>query len=198
MWADGRVRTNAALFYIDWTDLQLNLPIPGGGGAVLHFECGGATSRGVEVEITARATDGVDLFGGFGLTRARFSGGSTSKWRGRLGQAGALHPGLHRLVRRPAFAHRPPDTWSSAVRKWFARLVQVRRCERRGAGCLHIGERCAPVLRSARCRWTAGSGTRSIPVTFRPRSSYPGLAPSGFVAERGAPRTFGVSIGIRF
>jgi iron complex outermembrane recepter protein len=36
--------------------------------------------------------------------------------------------------------------------------------------------------------------TRYIPIAF----PYPGLAPSGFVGEMGAPRTFGVRVGVSF
>ena len=36
--------------------------------------------------------------------------------------------------------------------------------------------------------------TRYIPVAF----PYPGLAPSGFVGESGAPRTFGLRAGVTF
>jgi outer membrane receptor protein involved in Fe transport len=36
--------------------------------------------------------------------------------------------------------------------------------------------------------------TRYVPVAF----AYPGLAPSGFVGEMGAPRTFGIRAGVNF
>jgi iron complex outermembrane receptor protein len=36
--------------------------------------------------------------------------------------------------------------------------------------------------------------TRYIPTAF----AYPGLAPSGFIGESGAPRTFGVRAGLTF
>jgi iron complex outermembrane receptor protein len=36
--------------------------------------------------------------------------------------------------------------------------------------------------------------TRYIPIAF----PYPGLAPSGFVGESGAPRTFGLRAGVSF
>jgi iron complex outermembrane receptor protein len=36
--------------------------------------------------------------------------------------------------------------------------------------------------------------TNYIPVAF----SYPGLAPSGFIGEMGAPRTFGARVGVTF
>ena len=36
--------------------------------------------------------------------------------------------------------------------------------------------------------------TRYVPLAF----AYPGLAPSGFISEPDAPRTFGVRLGISF
>jgi outer membrane receptor protein involved in Fe transport len=36
--------------------------------------------------------------------------------------------------------------------------------------------------------------TRYVPVAF----PYPGLAPSGFIGENGAPRTFGLRAGVSF
>ena len=36
--------------------------------------------------------------------------------------------------------------------------------------------------------------TRYVPVAF----PYPGLAPSGFIGENGAPRTFGIRAGVSF
>ena len=63
------------MFSIDWADLQLNLPIPGASGPVLHSNVGGATSRGVEFELSARPSR-LDLFGAVGLTRARFDDGT--------------------------------------------------------------------------------------------------------------------------
>ena len=36
--------------------------------------------------------------------------------------------------------------------------------------------------------------TQYMPIAF----PYPGLAPSGFVGESGAPRTFGLRVGVTF
>jgi iron complex outermembrane receptor protein len=36
--------------------------------------------------------------------------------------------------------------------------------------------------------------THYIPTAF----AYPGLAPSGFIGEMGAPRTFGARVGVTF
>src|SRR5690606_29050565 len=49
-WLDGRVVANAAVFYIDWQDLQLNLPDPFVPAQFYVANVGAATSRGVEVE----------------------------------------------------------------------------------------------------------------------------------------------------
>jgi iron complex outermembrane receptor protein len=198
-WADGRVRANAALFYIDWTDLQLNLPIPGGGGQGFYIaNVGGATSRGLELEITARASDGVDLFGSFGYTRARFADGSISSgadvsdkkvpftpdYTGSLGiqvsrnvRPNLLVFGRAELISRGSFQYDEANTeGQDAYTLMNLRAgVEIRKVSVEG--------------------WIRNAfDTRYIPTAF----SYPGLAPSGFVGESGAPRTFGISIGVRF
>jgi iron complex outermembrane receptor protein len=77
-WAGGRVTLNAAVFAIDWSDLQLNLPNPFVPAQFYIANVGGAASRGLEVELDARPGAGVDVFGAFGYTRARFDDGTTS------------------------------------------------------------------------------------------------------------------------
>src|SRR5690606_11458631 len=77
-WANGRIAANAAAFFIDWNDIQLNLPHPEGLGQFYVANAGTATSRGVEVELTARPHPQVAVFGALGYTRARFGVGSLS------------------------------------------------------------------------------------------------------------------------
>ena len=77
-WASRRVTANVAVFTIDWTDLQLNLPNPSVPGQFYISNVGGARSTGVEVEVHGRAREGVDLFATFGYTRARFGAGTIS------------------------------------------------------------------------------------------------------------------------
>ncbi len=75
--ANGRVSANLAVFHIDWEDLQLNLP----GDVPAQFyiaNVGGAASTGVELEINARAAQGLDVFTSVGVTNAEFSDGSAS------------------------------------------------------------------------------------------------------------------------
>lgn len=197
-WANGRVWTNAALFYIDWTDLQLNLPLPGAPGQFYISNVGGAKSRGVELELTARAADGVDVFGGFGYTRARFTDGSisggadvsdklvpfTPDYTASVGvqvrrtvRENVMAFGRAEAVRRGSFKY---DEANTAGQDAYA-LVNLR------AG--------VEVRRVSVEGWIRNAfDEHYIPTAF----SYPGLAPSGFVGESGAPRTFGVSVGIRF
>ena len=58
LWAGGRVSANAAVFHIDWDDLQLNVPDPAVPAQFFIANVGGATSNGVELEIAARAAPG--------------------------------------------------------------------------------------------------------------------------------------------
>ncbi len=54
-WAEGRVSANAAVFYIDWDDLQLNVPNPLVPAQFYISNVGSAKSKGVELELNARA-----------------------------------------------------------------------------------------------------------------------------------------------
>lgn len=197
-WADGRVWANAALFYIDWTDLQLNLPIPTAPGQFYISNVGGAVSRGVELELTARAAEGVDIFGSFGYTRARFSDGSVSSGAdvsdnlvpftpdytasigvqvSRTVRQGILAFGRAEMVRHGAFQY---DDANTAGQDAYA-LVNMR------AG--------VSIRKISVEGWIRNAfDTRYIPTAF----AYPGLAPSGFVGETGRPRTFGISLSVGF
>ena len=77
-WAGGRVLANATLFFIDWSDLQLNLPNPFVPAQYYIANVDGASSRGIELELTARPTQGLDVFSSFGYARARFDDGTQS------------------------------------------------------------------------------------------------------------------------
>ena len=52
--AGGKVAANAAVFFIDWDDLQLNVPNPFVPGQFYIANVGGARSSGVEFDVTAR------------------------------------------------------------------------------------------------------------------------------------------------
>ena len=198
LWANGRVSANAAVFYIDWDDLQLNVPNPAVPAQFYISNVGGAVSKGVELEVSARPAPGVDLFTAVGYTHARFAAGSVSGGVERRRQQDPEHAGLHGQRRRAVLARRRPGDGPRPRRRGVLRRVPVQRREhprpgrvlarqpprrRRPDGSL-IGE---VFVRNA-------FDTRYIPLAF----PYPSFAPSGFMGEMGAPRTVGVSVGVRF
>jgi iron complex outermembrane receptor protein len=195
-WAGGRVTANAAVFFIDWSDLQLNLPNPFVPAQFYVGNVGGATSKGVEMEVNARAHDGVDLFSSFGVTRARFDTGTTSsgvnvsgndlpyipgytftigtQLTGAVSSRVSLY-GRGELTAYGSFQYDPANRESQDAYS----LVNLR-----------AGVRVGRFFAEA---WTRNAfDTRYIPLAF----AYPGFAPSGYIGESGRPRTFGVSAGV--
>ena len=69
-WADGRVRTNLTLFYSDLEDLQTTSATPD--GQFLTTNAGGIQNPGLELEMTALASDNWEIFFGLGLQDAEY------------------------------------------------------------------------------------------------------------------------------
>jgi iron complex outermembrane receptor protein len=197
LWANGRVSANADVFYIDWTDLQLNLPNPAVPAQFYITNVGGAVSKGAEAEINARVAPGLDLFTALGYTHARFAEGSMSS---------GVNVAGNRISNTPDY------TASAGVQ--YSRTVAAAAVHARAdvvfygafkyddANSLAQDAYSLVNLRlGATSRFLTGElfmrnafDTRYIPLAF----PYPNFAPSGFIGEMGAPRTFGVSIGARF
>ena len=194
-WFDDRLRLNAAAFYIDWDDLQLSLFDQMSGGYVAN--AGESTSRGFELELEAEIFEGIDVFGSVGYTDAEFDE--------YVDPYGADVSGND-------LAYVPETTWSAGVQasgelgeegRWFAR-AQVS-----GVGTFYYD---AGNLESEsftvfdfragieQPHWRLEAWMRNaldedyVPVAFQPSPVDPFL----FVGESGAPRTFGVSLTIRF
>jgi len=197
-WANGRVAANAAVFRIDWEDLQLNLPNPQVPGEFFIANVGGATSSGVEVELNARVHPGVDVFGALGYTRARFKDGSLSSglpvggntvpntpdYTGTLGVQVArdLRPGASLYVRAEGVFY--------GAFKYDDMNLEGQ--DAYSLANLRAGVRGRVVFVEA---WVRNAfDTEYIPVAF----AYGALAPSGFIGEMGRPRTFGISAGVGF
>ncbi len=196
-WAEGKVSANAAIFSIEWDDLQLNLPNLSAPGQFYIANVGAATSRGVEIEVSARPTAAVDIFSALGYTRARFGDGSNSSGADVSGNkvpntpeytatvgaqltrpmgAATLY-GRGEMVFYGAFEY---DDANSARQEAYS-LANFRGGVR---GKFLFAE-----------GWVRNAfDTRYIPVAF----AYGPFAPSGFVGESGRPRTFGISAGVSF
>ena len=89
-WAGDRLLANAAVFFIDWSDLQLNLPNPEVPGQFYIANVGGARSAGVELELSARPQCGHRSLRDAGLHPRAFRRGQLHQ-RGCVGQRVAEH-----------------------------------------------------------------------------------------------------------
>jgi iron complex outermembrane recepter protein len=193
-----RLSASVAAFHIDWTDLQVNEPNPQVPGQFFISNAAGANSTGVELEIHARPAPGVDLFGATGFTHARFSDGSTSN---------GVDVSGNKLANAPRYT---ADFGVQYVRPLRGTLALIARADAICFGDYQYDDantagQGAYTLTNLRAGVRAKYGfaelwvrnafdIRYVPVAF----PYPGLAPSGFVGESGAPRTFGVRAGINF
>lgn len=193
-----RLSASVAVFHIDWSDLQVNVPNPFIPGQFYIANAAGAGNTGVEFEIHARPDPTVDLFGASGFTRARFADGSRS--------AGVDVSG-NKLANAPAYTANFGIQYLRPIRTGLALTARAEAicygdykyddANTAGQGAytltnLRAGVRASRVFGEV---WVRNAlDTRYIPVAF----PYPGLAPSGFVGENGAPRTFGIRIGVGF
>ncbi|PHR61530.1 MAG: hypothetical protein COA47_05715 [Robiginitomaculum sp.] len=71
-WFDHRLVFNIAGFYIKWKDQIVRALGGSTGTAVLNVNAGATTSKGIEVELTAKPAKGLDLRGGFSYTDAAY------------------------------------------------------------------------------------------------------------------------------
>jgi len=198
MWASGRVMANASVFRIDWEDLQLNIPDLTSPAQFYIANIGGATSTGVELELNARVHSSVDVFGGVGYTRARFSddavsngvpvGGNTipntPEYTVNLGTqvSHPLRPGISLYGRAEAVLYGAFEYDDLNLARQDAYSLANFRAGARGRFLFAEA-------------WVRNAfDTRYIPIAF----AYGALAPSGFIGEMGRPRTFGVSAGVTF
>ena len=198
-WADGRVTANASAFLIDWDDLQLNLPDPAVPGQFYIANVGSARSTGVELELNARAHSSVDIFGTLGYTRARFGDDAVSS---------GLDVSDNDVPNTPEYTASLGAQFTHAVTTavslfgrgevGFTGAFRYDDLNREGQDAYSLANFRAGV----RSRYVFGEvwvrnafDTNYIPVAFTYDNR---LAPSGFIGEMGAPRTFGVSAGVSF
>lgn len=75
--ADGRFTLNAALFYIDWTDMQVGLYTANNNDYYIA-NAGAAHSQGVEFEVQAQLTENLSWTGSAALTQAEIDVDNTA------------------------------------------------------------------------------------------------------------------------
>jgi iron complex outermembrane receptor protein len=196
--AGGKLSANAALFYIDWSGLQLNVPNPAVPAQFFIRNIGRATSKGFEAELNARPHANVDLFATFGLTNARFADGISS---GGVDVSGNKLPSapdhtftvgaqLSKDLNRSLALYGRGEVWLNGG---FAyNDANTQRQEEYSLTNFRAGLRGRYMFVEA---WIKNAfDTRYIPIAF----AYGSFAPSGFVGEMGAPRRVGVTMGVTF
>ena len=198
-WAGDRLLANAAVFFIDWSDLQLNLPNLGVPGQFYIANVGGARSAGVELELSARPQSGIDLFATLGYTHARFDEGSFTSVdvsRNELPNTPGYTATAGAQLSR-ALGTRVDATLYGRAEAVFYGAFQYDDANTAGQEAYSLANFRAGV-RGTRLfaeAWVRNAfDTRYIPVAF----SYANFAPSGFVGEMGPPRTFGITGGLTF
>ena len=198
VWSEGRLVTNLSVFSIDWNDMQLNVPVPLSVAQFYIANVGGAHSRGFEAEVIGRPRPGIDVFGTFGYTHARFADGST---------ANGVDVSGNELANTPEFT----SSFGAQITRAINSTISVYgRGEAVFYGSFLYDESntagqdaytLANFRGGVRSRYLFAEAwvrnafdTEYIPLAF----SYPLFAPSGFVGEMGRPRTFGISAGVTF
>ena len=196
-WNGGRVTANLAAYYIDWNNLQLNVPF-GAPGQFFISNVGNASSKGLELEVKAQMRPGLDLFAGGGLMRTRFGAGSTAN-------------GVPVAGNKLPFS---PDYNAHIGAQYFRAIGGQKTLYARGEGIFYgkyqydeqnTASQNAYALANFRAgiksnRWFGEAWIRNafnkryVPIAI----PYPGLAPSGFIGEPGAPATFGLTAGFYF
>jgi iron complex outermembrane recepter protein len=74
-WLDRRLQVNADAFYIDWNNIQQNILLPC--GFQYRANAGAATSKGGELEVSARPIDPLLVSFGLGYNNAKITKAST-------------------------------------------------------------------------------------------------------------------------
>jgi iron complex outermembrane receptor protein len=194
----GRLNGSVAAFRINWHDLQVNVPNPLVPAQFFIANAAGATNMGVELELSARPVTGVEIFGGLGITHARFSDGSVSN---------GVDVSGNRLANAPSHTADAGLQYSRPLSPAVTLMLRgevVRYGEYQYDDANTMGQEAYSIanfragLRGKRLfgeAWLRNAfDTQYVPIAF----PYPGLAPSGFVGESGAPRTFGLRAGVTF
>ena len=196
--AGGKLSANASAFYIDWSDLQLNVPNPAMPAQFFIRNIGKATSKGFELDLNARPHANVDLFATFGLTHARFADNTFS---GGIDVSGNKLPSapdhtftfgaqLSKDLSKSVLLYGRGEVWVNGGFEYDDANTQ--RQDAYSLANFRAGLRWRYAFVEG---WTRNAfDTRYIPIAF----AYGSFAPSGFVGEMGAPRRVGVTLGVTF
>ena len=200
MWFDHTITANAAIFRTIWHDMQLNVPVDPTKYCIEN--AGRARSQGAELELSTKPYHDLELFAGGALLDGDFRDGSTTMTMGPFGYS-SLPIGGNDLP----FA--PRATWDAGAEYTHDLAEHLRgfvRTEVTGTTRYFFdpsngASQGAFALVNVSAGVTAGNWRAEAWVKnlfdrdyVALALPYPGLAPSGYIGENGAPRTVGVSL----
>jgi iron complex outermembrane receptor protein len=207
LWFDGKLETTAALFYIDWHNIQEATfsANPGNPYGYYVINAGGADSKGVEFETKYRPMPGWDLFGSVGYTDARFQSDATyfgasiarnrlpnaPEFTGNMGTEASWSPcravTLYGRAEITVYGDFEYDPSNLAGQSTYS--IANFRAGARGQNWFAEG-------------WVNNAfNTSYVPIAFNLYDGYqvPGISGrTGYVGESGPPLTFGLRAGIYF
>ena len=167
-------------------------------GQFFIANAGDAESYGVEFELNTRPVEGWDVFGSVGWNDARFLPGSMSR---------GAPVGDKRIPFTPDYTANAGMQYAFAA---CSHATVYARAEVQVSGKFYYDDQNTESQSSyALANFRAGVrgknwflegwvknafDTHYVPIAL----AYPGLAPSGFIGESGAPVTYGVTAGVKF
>lgn len=192
-WFEERLILNAAVFYIDWDDLQLSL-IDTTTFKGFIDNAGQATSTGVEFELTGRITEGLDVFAGFGYTDAEFDSFVDQFGNDVAGNNLAFVPDTTFNVGAQVNGDLGNGT------SWFARGEYV------NIGTYQLDAANTKSQQFELTNFRAGVAWDNVRIEGWIRNAFDEdyvlvafpLTPTAFIGENGVPRTYGVTVSIQF
>jgi iron complex outermembrane receptor protein len=194
-WLDDRVQANAAVFFVDWDDMQLSQFDAAAGGFVSN--AGASTSQGVELELSAAVSDELTVFGTAGYLEAEFD-----RFTDQFGQDATGNS----LPFAPDWTFGAGAQYERQISGDYAALLRVDYFhtgqfyydagnlggDRYNLLNLRAGLDCGDVRFDLFLHNVLGEDY--VPIAFQANPA----DPTQFVGQNGAPRTVGVSLSVRF
>ena len=194
-WFDDRLKANAAVFFIDWDDMQLSQFDPTAGGYVSN--AGKSTSQGVELEVAAQICEDWSVFGTAGYLDTEFDQYTDQFGQDVSGRSLPFAPS-YTFGAGSQFTKKLPNEVQAFARiDWF-----------------HVGEFFYDAgnlgaerynLTNLRLGWTRRNVRVEGFVSNLLNEEYISIAfqanpgdPTQFVGQNGAPRTYGISFAVTF
>lgn len=198
---DSKLRWGAAAFYTDWRDLQLN--VANGGPATFHIaNAGNASARGIEIDLSYAPTSNWSIFGSAGWTDTRFNGGARDNINGASTPLGG-----RQIPYTPDYtaAIGTQVAWEVGGGYNVYARAEVQFVGSFNYDSSNTAAQDAYTIANFRLgvrnkTWfLEGFVNNAFDAEYVPIAlAMPGIPPSGYIGESGAPITFGLRTGIKF